>query len=101
MRREQSVTRGELKVLEWDEANHLLKLNPLASWSELAIREYIRTHNVPYNPLHDKGFFSIGCACCTRAIRTGEDPRAGRWWWESPEHRECGLHRRLVGQAQK
>jgi phosphoadenosine phosphosulfate reductase len=92
LRREQSSTRADLEVVKWDETNHLGKINPLANWSERAIKEYIHTHHVPYNPLYDRGFSSIGCACCTRAVRAGEDLRAGRWWWESPEHKECGLH---------
>ena len=92
LRREQSVTRGDLDVIEWDEANGLIKINPLANWTTEQIWEYIHKYNVPYNKLHDEGFPSIGCAPCTRAIRDGEDIRAGRWWWELPEHKECGLH---------
>ncbi len=92
LRREQSVTRQQLQALEWDGANGLVKFNPLHDWTEAQVWDHIRRHDVPYNPLHDKGFPSIGCACCTRATATGEDPRAGRWWWELPEHRECGLH---------
>jgi phosphoadenosine phosphosulfate reductase len=93
LRREQSVTRNALAKIEVD-ADHggILKLNPLADWNEEQVWEYIRRHNVPYNKLHDQGFPSIGCAPCTRAIRPGEDVRAGRWWWEEPEHKECGLH---------
>jgi phosphoadenosine phosphosulfate reductase len=92
LRREQSVTRQGLQILEWDEANGLVKFNPLHDWTEAAVWDHVRRHEVPYNPLHDKGFPSIGCACCTRAVAPGEDPRGGRWWWEHPEHRECGLH---------
>jgi len=93
LRRTQAVTRGTLPIVEIDETHHgIFKINPLASWSEEDIWAYIRAHNVPYNRLHDQGFPSIGCAPCTRAIRPGEDLRAGRWWWESPEHKECGLH---------
>jgi phosphoadenosine phosphosulfate reductase len=92
LRREQSITRAGLELVEWDETNNLVKINPLANWSETEVREYVQIHQVPYNPLHDRGFPSIGCACCTRAIQKGEDLRAGRWWWEAPEHRECGLH---------
>jgi phosphoadenosine phosphosulfate reductase len=92
LRREQSVTRTSLDLLEWDAANGLLKLAPLADWSEAQTWDYIREHNVPYHALHDHGFPSIGCACCTRAIQPGEDVRAGRWWWENPEQKECGLH---------
>ncbi len=92
LRREQSVTRSDIGILEDDPANGLLRLNPLADWSEERVWDYIRAHNVPYNVLHDRGFPSIGCACCTRAVRRIEDVRAGRWYWEAPEHRECGLH---------
>jgi phosphoadenosine phosphosulfate reductase len=94
LRREQSVTRQEVRLVEWDEANGLYKLNPLANWSDEEVREYIATRHVPYNRMHDEGFPSIGCEPCTRAVEPGEDPRAGRWWWESPLHKECGLHRR-------
>lgn len=92
LRRSQSVTRATLETVEWDEQNGLYKINPLAHWSESEVWEYIRTHGVPYNALHDRGFPSIGCAPCTRAVERGADPRSGRWWWEQPEHRECGLH---------
>jgi len=92
LRREQSVTRSDIEILEDDPANGLLRLNPLADWSGERVWDYIRAHNVPYNVLHDRGFPSIGCACCTRAVRRVEDVRAGRWYWEEPEHRECGLH---------
>lgn len=92
LRREQSVTREDLSPIQWDEANHLVKISPLASWSEKQVWDYVHENCIPYNPLHDAGFASIGCACCTRAIREGEDARAGRWWWENPEHKECGLH---------
>jgi phosphoadenosine phosphosulfate reductase len=94
LRREQSVTRQEVRLIEWDEANGLVKINPLIDWSEEQVRAYIAEHKVPYNPLHDEGYPSIGCEPCTRAIEAGEDIRAGRWWWESPQHKECGLHRR-------
>lgn len=93
LRREQSITRAELSLAEIDEAHGgILKLNPLVDWSESRVWDYIRSHNLPYNALHDRGYPSIGCVPCTRAIRRIEDLRAGRWWWESPEHRECGLH---------
>ena len=93
-RREQSVTRASLPKREIDAAHgNIAKLNPLADWSEAQVWEYIKTHHVPYNQLHDKGFPSIGCAPCTRATLPGEDLRAGRWWWENPEHKECGLHK--------
>ncbi|MGE4568534.1 MAG: phosphoadenylyl-sulfate reductase [Bacteroidales bacterium] len=92
LRREQSVTRAEVDKIGWDAANGLVKINPLANWSEEETVAYIKLHNIPYNPLHDKNFPSIGCQPCTRAVEPGEDIRAGRWWWESPEHKECGLH---------
>ena len=91
-RRAQSATRGELHVQEFDAAHDMQKFNPLADWSEEDVWHYIRSNNVPYNPLHDKGYPSIGCEPCTRAIQPGEDVRAGRWWWENPESKECGLH---------
>lgn len=94
LRREQSVTRKDMKLVEWDENNGLLKVNPLIDWTEAHLWEYIKQNHIPYNPLHDKGFPSIGCQPCTRAIMPGEDVRAGRWWWENPETRECGLHKR-------
>ncbi len=94
LRRQQSPTRATIDVIEWDETNQLLKANPLADWSTEAVWQYIREHHVPYNPLHDQNYASIGCAPCTRAIAPGEDLRAGRWWWEEPEHKECGLHYR-------
>ncbi len=92
LRREQAVTRDALEVVEWDEANQLVKINPLAAWSEDEVWAYVKANDVPVNPLHEQGFLSIGCACCTRAVAPGEDVRAGRWWWEKPEHKECGLH---------
>ncbi len=92
LRREQSVTRFDIDIVEWDEANGLIKINPLADWTEKQMWDYIRENNIPYHALHDKGFPSIGCQPCTRAIKPGEDIRAGRWWWEQPEKKECGLH---------
>jgi phosphoadenosine phosphosulfate reductase len=92
LRREQSVTRTSVHKIEWDESNHLIKINPLADWTEDEVWKYIREHNVPYNALHDRGYRSIGCGPCTRAVQPGEDQRAGRWWWEHPETKECGLH---------
>lgn len=92
LRKGQSVTREKISAVEWDNANQMLKVNPLHSWSEDDVWAYIKKHDVPYNKLHDKGFLSIGCACCTRAVKEGEGVRAGRWWWEAPEHKECGLH---------
>lgn len=94
LRREQSVTRSDMRLVEFDRANGLIKLNPLIDWTEDRVREYIRRNAVPYNRMHDKGYPSIGCQPCTRAVEEGEDVRAGRWWWESPEHKECGLHKR-------
>ena len=91
-RRAQSTTRTSLEVQENDEAHGMVKFNPLADWSEEDVWNYIRSNNVPYNLLHDKGYPSIGCEPCTRAIQPGEDIRAGRWWWENPESKECGLH---------
>ncbi len=92
MRAEQAATRGQLATREYDEGNGLEKFNPLADWSEKEIWTYIKQHGVPYNALHEQFYPSIGCAPCTRAISLGEDVRAGRWWWESPESKECGLH---------
>lgn len=94
LRRDQSVTRSGLETFEWDEANQKIKINPLAAWSLPEVRQYIAEHKVDVSPLHAKGFISIGCASCTRAVNPGEDIRAGRWWWENPEHKECGLHNR-------
>lgn len=94
LRREQSSTRTQNQLVEWDEANGLIKLNPLIDWTDQQVWDYIKQNNVPYNILHDKGFPSIGCQPCTRAIFPGEDVRAGRWWWENPETKECGLHNR-------
>jgi phosphoadenosine phosphosulfate reductase len=91
-RRAQSTTRAELAVQEDDAAHGMVKFNPLADWSEQDVWNYIRDNKVPYNALHDQGFPSIGCAPCTRAVQPGEDVRAGRWWWENPDSKECGLH---------
>lgn len=93
LRREQSVTRTDIKKVEVDTAhNNIVKINPLADWTDRDVWEYIKENDVPYNRLHDKNYPSIGCAPCTRAIKEGEDIRAGRWWWEQPEKKECGLH---------
>lgn len=92
LRRAQAATRKNLGVAEFDEANGLQKYNPLIEWSEDDVWDYINEFGVPYNALHDQGYPSIGCAPCTRAIEPGEDVRAGRWWWESAEQKECGLH---------
>jgi phosphoadenosine phosphosulfate reductase len=91
LRAEQSENRHDMPVLEWDEGRQLYKYNPLIHWTFEEMTAYLDKHNVPYNKLHDKGFISIGCAPCTRAIEPGEHPRAGRWWWEESK-KECGLH---------
>jgi phosphoadenosine phosphosulfate reductase len=91
LRREQSANRQSLHAEAWDDANGLLKFNPLLDWTSDDVWSYIKTNGVPYNSLHDRGYPSIGCAPCTRAVKPGEDSRAGRWWWESSE-KECGLH---------
>ncbi|MET3134229.1 phosphoadenosine phosphosulfate reductase [Oxalobacteraceae bacterium GrIS 1.11] len=91
-RRAQSSTRADLPVQEDDAAHGMVKFNPLADWSEQDVWQYIRDNQVPYNALHDQGYPSIGCQPCTRAIEAGEDVRAGRWWWENPDSKECGLH---------
>jgi phosphoadenosine phosphosulfate reductase len=94
LRREQSVTRAAIEPVEWDGANGLVKVNPLVDWNGTQLWDYIRKNNIPYHKLHDRGFPSIGCQPCTRAVGPGEDVRAGRWWWEDPEKKECGLHNR-------
>ena len=92
LRREQSPERTHTPLVEWDAAHGALKANPLADWTEQQVWDYLRANDVPYNVLHDQGFVSIGCAPCTRAIEPGEEPRAGRWWWEQGTAKECGLH---------
>lgn len=92
LRAEHSANRQDLPMVEWDEANQVIKYHPILHWTTEEVKQYIRQHQVPYNPLHDKGFVSIGCAPCTRAIKPGEDFRAGRWWWEDASKKECGLH---------
>jgi phosphoadenosine phosphosulfate reductase len=94
-RRDQALTRADLEPVEWDETNGLIRICPLYNWTEDAVWDCIRQNRIPHNALHDEGFRSIGCAPCTRAVRPGEDVRSGRWWWESPEHKECGLHNRM------
>jgi len=95
MRREQSVTRSDLKAIEPDDLNGgILKINPLIDWNEEQLLRYTEEHRLPKNRLYSQGYRSIGCAPCTRAVKEGEDARAGRWWWENPENKECGLHRR-------
>jgi phosphoadenosine phosphosulfate reductase len=92
LRAEHSPDRKDLSVIEWDETNQIIKYNPILHWNTEQVKKYIDSNNVPYNPLHDRGFVSIGCAPCTRAVRPGEDFRAGRWWWEDAAKKECGLH---------
>lgn len=92
LRRSQSVTRAGMQMVEYDAADDVLKLNPLILWSEEQVKQYVKENGVPYNRLHEKGFPSIGCQPCTRAVAPGDDIRSGRWWWEDPDHRECGLH---------
>lgn len=92
IRAEQSQNREHMDPVEWDEANQILKFHPIFDWTLDQVKAYIRENNIPYNPLHDKGFPSIGCAPCTRAVKEGEDFRAGRWWWEDQDKKECGLH---------
>lgn len=95
LRKDQSITRHQNELVELDDSNHgLMKLNPLINWTEEMVWNYIEEYNIPYNKLHDQNFASIGCQPCTRAIEKDEDVRAGRWWWEQPEHKECGLHQR-------
>jgi phosphoadenosine phosphosulfate reductase len=93
LRSDQAVTRSALKKVEIDEGfGGIVKVNPLADFTHEDVWKYIKANNVPYNELHDKNYPSIGCAPCTRAVKPGEDIRAGRWWWENPETKECGLH---------
>lgn len=92
-RKSQSVTRQSLEYIETDQAfNGIYKINPLRDWTEQDVLNYIKTNHVPYNKLFDRGYRSIGCAPCTRPVESGQDERAGRWWWENPEHKECGIH---------
>jgi len=95
VRREQSAMRALAAPVEWDGSNGLYKVSPLLDWSESEVWEYIRAFNLPYNPLHDRNYPSIGCAPCTRAVEKDQDSRAGRWWWESAATRECGLQPRI------
>jgi phosphoadenosine phosphosulfate reductase len=93
LRREQAVTRSGMRKAELDkEHGNILKINPLIDWTYEEVWSYIRAHEIPYNGLHDQGYPSIGCAPCTRAVKPGEDPRAGRWWWENSQTKECGVH---------
>ncbi len=93
LRREQSVTRFGLKKIEFDDKNNLIKFNPIADWSEKQTIDFIKSNNIPFNSLQEKGYRSIGCLPCTRSVESGEEVRAGRWWWETPENKECGLHK--------
>lgn len=92
IRAEQSPNREDMDFVEWDEVNQIIKIHPLFAWSLKDVEDYLKKYNIPYNPLHDKGFPSIGCQPCTRAIAPGDDFRAGRWWWEDKSKKECGLH---------
>jgi phosphoadenosine phosphosulfate reductase len=92
MRREQSVTRSNSALVEWDQELEVIKLNPLIGWTEAMVWEDVRKNNIPVNELHSKGYPSIGCLPCTRPVGPGEDIRSGRWWWELPQNKECGLH---------
>jgi len=92
IRADQSANREDMQNLEWDEGNNMLKFHPIFSWTLDDVKQYIKDNNIPYNVLHDRGFPSIGCAPCTRAVQPGEDFRAGRWWWEDQSKKECGLH---------
>lgn len=94
VRREQSAERAKGEAIAWDERYTMWKISPLLDWTEQDIKDYVKARQLPYNPLHDKGYPSIGCAPCTRAVEPGADPRSGRWWWENPESRECGLQPR-------
>jgi phosphoadenosine phosphosulfate reductase len=101
LRRAQSVTRTDLARVEWDSAHGLVKLNPLVDWTLDQVKAALAQRAVPVNALHDRGYPSLGCAPCTRAVAPGEDERAGRWWWEHPEHKECGLHVEPAPDAKK
>lgn len=92
LRAEQSPNREQMPMVEWDETNQIIKFHPILHWKTAEVLDYLRKNGIPYNPLHDKGFISIGCQPCTRAVKEGEDFRAGRWWWEDKSKKECGLH---------
>lgn len=92
IRKDQSPDRNSLASVEWDDQNNIVKFHPIFDWTFSEVKQFITTNNIPYNPLHDKGFISIGCQPCTRAVKEGEDFRAGRWWWEDKSKKECGLH---------
>lgn len=92
LRRDQSPTRQDMELFEWDDGNSIYKINPIVHWSEEQVWEYIKANNIPYSHLYNTGFRSIGCEPCTRAVQSGQDIRSGRWWWEDPDKKECGLH---------
>ena len=92
IRKEQSANRNDLPSVEWDEKNNIVKFHPLFDWSFEQVKKFVVQNNIPYNSLHDKGFPSIGCQPCTRPVKDGDDARAGRWWWEQNDKKECGLH---------
>ena len=92
IRAEHSDNRNEITMAEWDEGNKIVKIHPLLNWNLYETKDYINKYNIPYNSLHDRGFVSIGCAPCTRSVKPGENFRAGRWWWEQNDKKECGLH---------
>ncbi len=92
LRREQSPTRQDMEIFEWDNGNSIYKINPIVHWSEEEVWAYIKANNIPYSHLYSTGFRSIGCQPCTRAVQPGQDVRSGRWWWEDPDKKECGLH---------
>ncbi len=96
LRSEHSENRNDMSQVEWDPGNNIIKYHPILHWTTEEVKQYINENNIPYNPLHDKGFVSIGCAPCTRAVRPGESFRAGRWWWEDSTKKECGLHVHVV-----
>ena len=97
LRREQSLSRHDIRRVEWDEQHGMIKINPLVDWTHEQVWEYIRKHHVPYNKLHDQDYPSIGCQPCTRAVQAGDDIRSGRWWWEQEGQKECGLHVKEAG----
>jgi phosphoadenosine phosphosulfate reductase len=99
LRGDQSLNRATMVFAEQDSAHRVLKVNPLLDWSREDVAAYVKAHDIPYNPLHDKGFLSIGCAPCTRAVKPGEPERAGRWWWEEEGKKECGLHEAAPAEA--
>jgi phosphoadenosine phosphosulfate reductase len=101
LRASQSITRAGMRPLEYDDQFRLIKINPLVDWSEEETEEYVKERGLPRNPLYEKGFRSIGCSPCTRPVKAGEDVRAGRWWWENPEEKECGCMKKNVGEHER